>query len=145
MLKNQFGKLGDMLWRRCHGIDDRKVETDRVRKSVGVETTFETNTTDIEALKMRIIKQLLPELKVRASKYLDEQHIVKLGVKVKYFDFQLVSKECQFDKLEGALFCQLLTDLLERHQGNKAVRLIGIQAGLSSKENGQNQMHLFSN
>jgi len=133
-----------MLWRRCHGIDERRVETDRVRKSVGVETTFEQDTTDIDVLKMRIIKQLLPESKVRASKYLDEQHIIKLGVKVKYFDFQLVSKECQFDKLDSALFCQLLTDLLERNQGQKAVRLIGIQVGLSAKESSHNQMHLFS-
>ncbi len=144
LLKQKFGKLGDMLWRRCHGIDERRVETDRVRKSVGVETTFEKDTADIDVLKMRIIKQLLPELKIRASKYLDEQHIIKLGVKVKYFDFQLVSKECQFDKLDSALFCQLLTDLLERNQGHKAVRLIGIQVGLSSKETSHNQMHLFS-
>ncbi|MEQ3514097.1 DNA polymerase IV [Pseudoalteromonas sp. BZB3] len=144
LLKQKFGKLGDMLWRRCHGIDERRVETDRVRKSVGVETTFEKDTADIDVLKMRIIKQLLPELKNRASKYLDEQHIIKLGVKVKYFDFQLVSKECQFDKLDSALFCQLLTDLLKRNQGHKAVRLIGIQVGLSAKETSHNQMHLFS-
>ena len=39
-LINQFGKLGNLLWKRCHGIDEREVETSRIRKSVGVERTF---------------------------------------------------------------------------------------------------------
>ena len=36
---------------RCHGIDNRKVETSRIRKSVGVERTFQTDIRSNNALK----------------------------------------------------------------------------------------------
>ena len=40
-LSNRFGKLGHSLFRRVRGIDDRPVEVERERKSVGKERTFQ--------------------------------------------------------------------------------------------------------
>ena len=40
-LLEHFGKAGDYLYGVARGVDDRPVQADRVRKSVGAETTFE--------------------------------------------------------------------------------------------------------
>ncbi|MBD4641070.1 DNA polymerase IV, partial [Xanthomonas citri pv. citri] len=40
MLLKRFGKFGRVLWERSQGIDERDVNNDRLRKSVGVERTL---------------------------------------------------------------------------------------------------------
>ncbi|MGI4939443.1 MAG: DNA polymerase IV [Janthinobacterium lividum] len=40
-LTEHFGKSGDYLYGVARGVDDRRVQADRVRKSVGAERTFE--------------------------------------------------------------------------------------------------------
>ena len=39
-LIGQFGSWGDYLYLAARGIDDRPVRPDRIRKSIGAETTF---------------------------------------------------------------------------------------------------------
>ncbi|MBQ4845698.1 DNA polymerase IV [Pseudoalteromonas sp. MMG005] len=141
-LTQRFGKFGGVLWRRCQGIDERGVETHRVRKSVGVETTFSEDTSEFEILKARLVNDLLPELNRRAVNHIQERGIAKLGVKVKFFDFQQVSKECQFDVLDANVLCNLLNELLARYR-HKPVRLIGIQIGLLDSKHSQPQLGLF--
>lgn len=46
-----FGKSGSEIYDRIRGIDHRKVNTSRERKSIGSETTFNESTDDIEILK----------------------------------------------------------------------------------------------
>ncbi|CAH9049467.1 DNA polymerase IV [Pseudoalteromonas holothuriae] len=141
-LYQRFGKFGLVLWRRCNGIDERQVETHRVRKSVGVETTFSEDTSDGEELTRRLIESLFPELTRRSQSYLQTRGMNKLGVKVKFFDFQSVSKECQYDSLNVEVLVALLQDLLVRYP-NKPVRLIGINIGLIDAKNSQAQLGLF--
>jgi len=78
-LIRQFGKLGCSLWSKCQGIDKRSIETSRIRKSVGVERTFSDDIADFDELSYYMESQLLPELKVRAKKYLSTREISKLG------------------------------------------------------------------
>lgn len=40
LLLKRFGKFGRVLWERSQGIDDRDVNNERLRKSVGVERTL---------------------------------------------------------------------------------------------------------
>jgi len=40
MLLKRFGKFGRVLWERSQGIDERNVNSERLRKSVGVERTL---------------------------------------------------------------------------------------------------------
>ncbi|WFA08928.1 DNA polymerase IV [Tissierella sp. Yu-01] len=46
-----FGKSGGEIFDRIRGIDHRKVDTSRERKSIGSETTFNGVTNDMEILK----------------------------------------------------------------------------------------------
>jgi DNA polymerase-4 len=49
-LTANFGKAGAYYYRISRGIDERPVRANRVRKSVGAETTFSQDLADYEAL-----------------------------------------------------------------------------------------------
>ena len=140
-LRQSFGKFGAVLWRRCQGIDERRVETDRVRKSIGVETTFAEDTLDLDTLKQVIKEKLLPELTRRAQPYL-QRGFNKLGVKVKFYDFTQTTKECQYQHIDLPVFEELLIEAMAR-QKFKPVRLVGLHLGLNEKSNTQAQLGLF--
>ncbi|WP_448211456.1 DNA polymerase IV [Colwellia sp. MEBiC06753] len=130
-LINRFGKYGVVLWQRSHGIDQREVQVSRTRKSFGVERTFAEDISNLEEMNQIITEKLLPELKRRAAKYLDARTMNKLGVKVKFLDFQQTAKECACSDINQALVEQLLIEAVGRGNG-KAVRLLGVHIGLES-------------
>ena len=92
-LTTRFGKYGHVIWNRSHGVDDRDVQVSRIRKSVGVERTFEQDISELAQLQAIITDRLLPELKRRSGKYLNDRAMNKLGVKVKFSDFKQTTKE----------------------------------------------------
>lgn len=132
-LVKQLGKFGAVLWRRCQGNDERGVVTERVRKSVGVETTFEVDIAEPAILKDILYSKLLPELQRRLASVLATRTITKLGVKVKYHDFQQTTKETQGTLIDASAFEALLSDILLKRL-NKPVRLLGVQVGLNDEE-----------
>ncbi|MBU2882537.1 DNA polymerase IV [Psychrosphaera sp. B3R10] len=128
-LSQLLGSYGAVLWARCQGIDNRGVETERVRKSVGVERTFSEDIKDLSVLKQIMHEKLIPELKKRAQSYLDKRHIGKLGVKLKFNDFVVTTKEQKHNQFDVATFESLLVEALSRGEG-RAVRLLGVHIGL---------------
>ena len=128
-LVRQFGKLGRSLWYKCHGNDNRAIETKRIRKSVGVERTFADDINDIEALSDYMKNKLIPELKSRSKKYLPTRKISKLGIKVKFRDFHQTTKEFKCHQFDEDIFQSLLEEGIARGNG-KAVRLLGVHIGL---------------
>lgn len=138
-LVERFGKFGRVLWARCQGIDEREVETTRIRKSVGVERTFAEDIAEFPALAEILHSKLLPELNRRSEKYLATRQIKKLGVKVKFQDFQLTTKEHKYHRIDESILLDLLREALERGHG-KSVRLLGIHIGLSDEENDEDNI-----
>ena len=141
-LIEQFGKLGELLWLRCQGIDERAIVTSRMRKSVGVETTVPTDIDDLSRLKAILVESLLPELKTRAAKHLLTRSIQKIGIKVKFNDFHQTTKEFTFHHFDESLFAELLVEALARGKGKK-VRLLGAHLGLSHEQS-QAEQYAFS-
>lgn len=135
----RFGKFGCALWKKCQGIDYRGVNTSRVRKSVGVERTFSENMTTYDALETYLLDNLMPELLKRAEKYIETNQIDKLGVKVKFQDFQQTTKEQKHHKIDKHIFKQLLHEAISRGDG-KEVRLLGIHVGLNQSQVNESQM-----
>lgn len=129
LIEAKFGKLGQSLWQKCHGIDNRNVESTRIRKSVGVEHTFSDDIDDFATLETYLNERLIPELKKRAKTYVESRGISKLGVKVKFKDFHQTTKEFKYAKFDRDIFLSLLKEALERGQG-KSVRLLGVHIGL---------------
>lgn len=141
VIDNNFGKFGQVLYQRCQGIDDRDVETTRVRKSVGVERTFPEDIDDLETLQNILTDRLIPELKKRSEKYLQERKISKLGVKVKFNDFQKTTKDFTHASFDDAIFLRLLSEALDRGAG-KRVRLLGVYIGLNDEQNQSQQLEI---
>lgn len=140
LLLQQFGKFGQSLWSRAHGIDEREVVVERERKSVGVERTFSQNISSYEQC-WEVIERLFPELEKRLKRVRPELNIAKQGVKVKFADFQQTTVEHTQPKLDKAQFEGLLKEALTRQQ-DREIRLIGISVGLELGARAQ-QLSLF--
>lgn len=80
-LLRHFGRLGGLLWKRSHGIDEREVVVERERKSVGVERTFSQNISSYQECWQVIEEKLYPELEKRLQKANPDKAIIKQGSK----------------------------------------------------------------
>jgi DNA polymerase-4 len=132
-LVEKFGKFGRSLWQKCQGNDPRRVETSRIRKSVGVERTFNVNQVSEDELGSYLTEKLIPELRERAAKHLKTRGIDKIGVKVKFHDFVQTTKEIKHDSIDANVLLSLLHEALIRGEG-KEVRLLGVQIGLQAPQ-----------
>jgi len=140
MLQHYFGKAGLHYYNISRGIDNRPVNNYRIRKSVGVEITFQQ---DIK-LKQDVIAQLQTLLEKALSKIAEKQLAAHtLTVKIKYHDFVQITRSRTLPHLitaEPAL--SLFEDLLKDTEvGRRNVRLLGVT--LSSLENKSGQTHFL--
>ncbi len=138
----RFGSLGALLYKRAHGIDNRELTTNWVRKSVSVERTFPEDINDIDGA-ASAMSDLLPELKRRLEKHADRQ-IRNLQVKLKFADFNQTTIERGAITLDENLFQELLPLAWERGNG-QGIRLLGL--GVSFRDENkiaeESQLNLF--
>ncbi len=143
ILLNQFGKIGKRIWDFSHGIDEREVQPHRERKSVGVERTLIENIHHLEQ-GIALLDKLYIELIQRLERSVPNTPLSafrKIGVKLKFEDFQVTTLEKTGLPLSLSGFQQLLTQIWQRSKG-KSVRLIGLQVNLP-EENKHEQMSLW--
>jgi DNA polymerase IV len=88
-LQHHFGKAGKYYYWIARGIDERAVSADRVRKSIGVETTFSQDFRDRETA-IRELKPLIEKLWRHCES--TGTYGKTLTLKVKYADFQQVTR-----------------------------------------------------
>jgi DNA polymerase-4 len=88
-----FGKVGFYYHQIARGIDDRPVEANRIRKSVGAEESFASDLTDVPAMldALREIAETLERRMVSCS-----ATGRTLTLKVKYTDYVLVTRSRTF-------------------------------------------------
>jgi DNA polymerase-4 len=129
-----FGKAGTYYYWISRGINDRPVRANRVRKSVGAETTFSEDIADYEAWAAEL--QPLIE-KVWRHCETSGTRGRTATLKVKFSDFELITRSRSVaiidsvDDLSG-LALELLKQLMPP---KKAIRLIGISvSGFSDSE-----------
>lgn len=143
-LVRNFGKAGVFFYDIVRGIDDRPVEPDQERKSVGTELTYEKDLTtrfEIIAELYRLEKELMERL----------DHSETTGrtitMKVKFSDFRQItrSKTLQyyirdFDKLHKEV-SEIRKSL--KLEGSK-IRLLGLSiSNLETEDCGDRQLYLF--
>lgn len=92
-LVNRFGKLGAVLYKNARGIDEREVEANRLRKSVGAENTYLEDLTTVDQM-VKELEQVADEVIRRISKHSFKGRTVTL--KVKYDDFRIVTRSKSF-------------------------------------------------
>jgi DNA polymerase IV len=134
LVKN-FGKSGRYYFNIARGIDNRPVESDRIRKSVGSENTFEHDL----ATRAEIEAGLEP-LIADVWRYTERTQIFgrTVGLKVKYQDFHQItrSKTTLSPIMDKVSFERICFELLEQiFPIPKGIRLLGIS--LSNLTNGE--------
>ena len=125
-LTEVFGKAGRVYYDFARGIDDRKVEPVRVRKSVGCEQTFVSDINKRSAILIELYHIVL-ELTERLRK--NGFTGCTLTLKIKYEDFTCVTRSATLphplEKKEDILpLAKRLLAQLGQHL--KPVRLIGL-------------------
>ena len=127
----EFGKLGGALLNYSRGIDNREVQPYRERKSLAVEHTFSYDILGEAQCQERLVP-LFEELSRRLQKLLAEKSVTKIGVKIKFSDFNIKNAERQSSEWSLPLFSNLLHHLLHKSP-DKPIRLMGISVGLAPK------------
>ena len=133
LLLQHFGKAGQHYYNICRGIDNRPVNSQRLTKSIGVETTFLQDINDRE----EILQQLQYLLETALKKASDKKFAARtLTIKIKYHDFvQITRSRTILQPLEAtsSMFQVLEALLTHTDIGKRKVRLLGIS--LSTLEN----------
>src|SRR5690554_996045 len=88
-LAREFGKAGISYYNFARGIDNREVESERVRKSLGAEVTFLDDLYEIVDI-LGALDQIAHEVQRRAEK---RKFMAKTVIlKIKYADFTVITR-----------------------------------------------------
>jgi len=129
MLLKRFGKLGRVLHERCQGIDNRGVNNNRLRKSIGVERTLVDDIHHWHECE-DIIERLFPELERRLARERADLRIARQGVKLKFNDFQLTTQEHVWPKLNKDDLIATAHKTWQERRAQRGVRLVGLHVTL---------------
>ncbi len=125
-LVTRFGKSGHFYYQICRGIDERPVNPERIRKSIGAENTFNHDITrheDMIGSLKKIAKEVLKRMKSAHTKGRT------ITLKFKYFDFQLISRSKTVpDWIDSADQMNALIEEIaaEITPEEKGIRLLGV-------------------
>lgn len=124
-----YGKRGTKLYNYARGQGNSIVQSERVRKTIGKETTFIVDKNDDEEI-LPVIRQLSQQVSERLNRYGLAGDVVT--VKIKEYDFKSYSKQVKVpDKVADAtdiynIAYDLYTDL---KKVDRPIRLIGVTVG----------------
>lgn len=122
-LRKHFGSFGDRLHKLSQGIDNRTVQTDRIRKSLSVENTFAEDLPSLESC-LNALPALEQQLLKRMQNLKDRYQIQKQFVKIKFHDFVGTTVEMISSTTDANNYRALCEQGFAR--GNKPVRLLGM-------------------
>lgn len=125
-LIKQFGKAGRYYYRVARGQDDRPVNPNRIRKSMGAEKSFAPDLeawTDMEAA--------LVKLAERVGQALNEQHRggQTLTLKIKYDNYRQITRShtCEQPLRTSEQILPLGLSMLQQHlESGAKIRLLGL-------------------
>jgi len=125
-LQAHFGKSGIWYYQIARGIDERPVQPDRPRKSIGAEDTFAEDIFELEAARA----QLVP-LAAKVWRHCTDKNLLgkTVTLKIKYADFQIITRSRTFYRpvRNETELLDMATGLLETtFPATKGIRLLGI-------------------
>ena len=121
-----FGKSGGYFYDIAHGLDERPVEPNRIRKSMGQETTLVEDIDDRERM-LEILDEIALDLESDLSESGRRGRTITL--KIKYADFQQITRSVTLDQPvdSASVMMQQVNQLvLKTEAGKRRVRLLGI-------------------
>ena len=143
-LRAHFGKAGGFYYGIARGEDDRAVEAEQVRKSMGSETTFARDLRDGGEM-----RDALDPLIARVWQDCEKQGLIgrTVTLKVKFADFKQITRSRSLEagvtaaEILSAVTYDLLAALLPVAQG---VRLLGVTVSNFGAEARQRELELRS-
>ncbi len=134
-LSKRFGKAGRHFYRIVRAEDNRPVNPNRIRKSIGAERTFSEDLTKMEDMRDRLshIAGIVFEYMVQ-----HENFGRTVTLKAKTPDFKLITRSKSFGSEVRSLEAlnRVVFDLLEESKEElKEVRLLGVTVSNLEKEN----------
>lgn len=135
-LVKKFGKSGHHYYRIARAIDNRKVKSHRIRKSIGKERTFSEDVSDLEWIG-RFLYELSEKISESMRKLSAAGKTVTLKVRFKNFDTVTRSyTHPQFIHKTEDIFETAQRLLQETEAGAREVRLLGISLSLLNLHEG---------
>lgn len=140
MMQNLLGKSGIDLSRKANGIDDSPVIPYTEQKSIGTETTFESDTINMAFLHSQLVRMTE---KVAFEMRQKQKLCGCITVKLRYSNFDTVSRQCMIaynssDEILLEKAKELFAKLYDRRM---LIRLVGVK--LSHLVQGNQQIDLF--
>ena len=127
-----FGKAGHIYYQNARAIDDRPVESHRIRKSISSETTFDKDIDNLEELAI-----ILDEVAKDTFTYIEKKGFKgrTVTLKIKYANFKIITRSQTFPNhiTDYDLFYKTGYELLQNVDLSPKVRLIGL--GVKNNEN----------
>lgn len=125
-LVKRFGKAGRYYYRIVRGEDERAVNPNRIRKSIGAERTYSNNISD-----PRLMKEKLDELVAKVFSYMEQaQNFGRtVSLKMKTPDFQIFSRSKTFstEVRKEAQIREVIHNLIDENINEIGeVRLLGL-------------------
>lgn len=139
-LINNFGKFGRYLYKVVRGKDDREVKSERIRKSISVERTFENDLIEVKDVEEKIIlvnEKLISALgraKIKGK---------TINLKIKFNDFTTITRSKSVKNFtdDGKVIEAISFELFEQlNWEGKGIRLLGL--GLSNLDTEQSEFQL---
>ena len=121
-----FGKSGGYFFDIAHGLDERPVEPNRIRKSIGQETTLLEDIDDRDKM-LEILEDIVLDLENDLNEADRKGRTITL--KIKYSDFQQVTRSVTMDQPidSASIMMQQVSQLISKTEaGERKVRLLGI-------------------
>lgn len=146
VLVKRFGKYGPRLAQVARGIDERPVQTSRIRKSISVENTYSQDI-DEQGAMAEALERLLEELELRFERIERRYRPHKRFVKLKFDNFRQTTMEEIIPGngehwLQRDAYSALLQSAWQRHR--RPVRLLGAGLRLEPRDRvGEEQLPLF--
>lgn len=133
-LVQRFGKAGRHYYKIVRAQDERKVNPNRIRKSIGAERTFGEDLITVKSM----LERLIP---IAEMVFADMEKLDNFGrtitLKAKMPDFQQITRSRTFlsEVKDKNKFLEIVKELLENHSEEiKEVRLLGVQVSNLQKE-----------
>lgn len=140
LLEAWLGKNGISLWNKANGIDDSPVVPYHEQKSISTESTFHTDTIDMQFMHAELVRMTE---KIAFELRQQDKLTGCVTVKIRYSDFETVTKQmtipyCASDHILLEKVKELFHKLYDRRL---LVRLIGVR--FSHLVQGNYQISLF--
>jgi DNA polymerase-4 len=140
MVEKVLGKNGIIVWKKANGIDPTPVKPYSERKSIGSETTFETDTIDVAQIR-RLISVKVERLAFDLRKKQKLTSCVTVKIRYSNFDTHTLQQHIPYTSFDHILIKTAL-ELFDRlYQRRMLIRLVGVK--FSHLVGGVQQLDMF--